>query len=293
MDLMQFRRDGYVVLRNAVDPDLLQPFIDVLSARVAAVAEERHRSGLVPSTFDELDFDERIAAVYSTGGFVMRDWRQHLRCREYHDIVTSPQLTDPLSTLIGGEITYQGNSHLRPHLPRHLDRLPWHQDAQFYGPGIDGMLWNMVQVWLPLSDAPVDGGCMAVVPGSHRWGPIPLPDGRPVTVTTEPEAVYAATGARVRFEPTALLPMRKGDLLLFTNTLAHTGTENRSGKVRWSVDLRFEATEGNRSLTAAEERAYEVTRQRQSSRAAAPLRVRGADGPEPWNVWRRRLATGS
>ncbi|MET8054574.1 phytanoyl-CoA dioxygenase family protein [Streptosporangium sp. NPDC005286] len=48
----------------------------------------------------------------------------------------------------------------------------------------------------------------------------------------------------MRFEPMVLLPARKGDLVLFTNLVAHTGTENRSGRVRWSVDMRFKTTYG-------------------------------------------------
>ena len=45
----------------------------------------------------------------------------------------------------------------------------WHQDS---------MAWpqfapqNHVSCWVALDDATVENGCMTVIPGSHRWGPI-------------------------------------------------------------------------------------------------------------------------
>src|SRR5262245_58091197 len=45
--------------------------------------------------------------------------------------------------------------------------LPWHQDA--------GLFWGldrdpMLQIWTALDDAPEDGGCVEVLPGSHLRG---------------------------------------------------------------------------------------------------------------------------
>lgn len=45
--------------------------------------------------------------------------------------------------------------------------VPWHQDA--------GKLWGLsrdpeLQIWTALDDAELDGGCLEVIPGSHRRG---------------------------------------------------------------------------------------------------------------------------
>lgn len=271
-DVDVFRREGYVVLRNVVDHALLDAFIEVLERRVESIAEGRHA---------DLPFERRLDALYAGRQLNTREWNSSLFCEEFWAIVTSPCLIGPLSRFLGDEITYQGNSHLRPYLPRHLDRLPWYQDGQFYGTGIEAMVWNIAQVWLPLVDAGVDSGCMALVPRSHHWGLISQDAGP----DTDPEDIYRMTAERVRFEPIHLLPMRKGDLLLFTNLMAHTGTENRSGSVRWSVDMRFEATYGSRPLTPAEEEGYRITRRRMDSRNAKPLRVSGRQGPQTWEEW--------
>lgn len=272
-DVDALRREGYVVLRDVVDHALLDAFIEVLERRVDSLAEGR---------FADLPFERRLDALHEGGQVNQREWNSSLFCQQFWALVTSTCLTDPISRVLGEEITYQGNAHLRPYLPRHLDRLPWHQDAQFYGTGIEAMLWHIAQVWLPLVDAGVDAGCMALVPRSHHWGLV----SRTAGPDTDPEEIYRLTAERVRFEPVHLIPMRKGDLLLFTNLMAHTGTENRSDAIRWSVDLRFEVTYGSRPLTDAEEEGYRVTRRRMASRNARPLRVRGRHGPQSWEDWR-------
>jgi len=271
-DVEVFRREGYVVLRDVVDRGLIDPFVRVLEHRVDSFAGGR---------FPELDFEYRLGALYAGRQLNTREWQSSLFCREFWEIITSPSLTDPLRPLLGDEITYQGNAHLRPYLSRHLERLPWHQDGQFYGAGVEAMVYSIAQVWMPLVDAGADSGCLALVPRSHHWGLISQEAGP----DTDPEEIYRLTAERVRFEPIILLPARKGDLVLFTNLVAHTGTENRSGRVRWSVDMRFETTYGSKPLTPALEEGYRVVRKRMHSRNARPLRVRGKDGPQHWEEW--------
>ena len=45
----------------------------------------------------------------------------------------------------------------------------WHQDSQAW-PQFAPQ--NPVSCWVALDDATVDNGCMTVIPGSHKWGPI-------------------------------------------------------------------------------------------------------------------------
>ena len=44
----------------------------------------------------------------------------------------------------------------------HQDSMAWHQFAP----------QEHVSCWVALDDATVDNGCMTVIPGSHKWGPI-------------------------------------------------------------------------------------------------------------------------
>ena len=52
-------------------------------------------------------------------------------------------------------------------MPAAATDLPWHQDGgNFWGLDRDPVL----QIWTALDDAPLDGGCVEVVAGTHLAG---------------------------------------------------------------------------------------------------------------------------
>ena len=98
--------------------------------------------------------------------------------------------------------------------------LPWHQDG--------GKLWGLtrepdLQIWTALDDAPVDGGCLEVVPGSHKGGLVTQLGG-----VIPPDAVERA-GAEARALP---LPARAGEALLVHNHVWHRSGRGRPGQRR-------------------------------------------------------------
>jgi len=91
--------------------------------------------------------------------------------------------------------------------------IPFHQDG--------GTLWGLsqaphLQIWTALDDAPVCGGCLEVVPGSHRWGLATALGG------VVPQDQVLAREAVQRAVP---LPARAGEAILVHNVLWH-----RSGR---------------------------------------------------------------
>jgi Phytanoyl-CoA dioxygenase (PhyH) len=124
-----------------------------------------------------LPFGERVDAVVGPEGVDIGSWYRYwndvLFTEPFYKLVTSEPFIASLSPILGSEITFQGIGHIRPYLSRPLSHLRWHQDAQFYGHGTESLLWNMVQVWIPLVDVGLRGGCIALVPGSHQWGLLP------------------------------------------------------------------------------------------------------------------------
>ncbi|MCP3100496.1 phytanoyl-CoA dioxygenase family protein [Myxococcus sp. K15C18031901] len=95
--------------------------------------------------------------------------------------------------------------------------LPWHQDG--------GRLWGLtrepeLQLWTALDDAPMDGGCLEVVPGSH-WGGLVTELGGVIP----PDAVEAGDAER-RALP---LPAVAGEVILVHNHLWHRSGRGRPG----------------------------------------------------------------
>ena len=98
--------------------------------------------------------------------------------------------------------------------------LHWHQDG--------GKLWGLtcepeLQIWTALDDAPEDGGCLEVVPGSHRGGLV-----TPLGGVIPPERV-AQADAQAR---KVLLPVRAGEALLVHNHVWHRSGRSLTGQRR-------------------------------------------------------------
>ena len=98
--------------------------------------------------------------------------------------------------------------------------IPWHQDG--------GSLWGLseeplLQIWTALDDAPLDGGCLEFIPGSHARG-LATPLGGVV-----PKDQVAAADAARHSTP---VPVRAGEALLIHNQVWHRSGKNRAGQRR-------------------------------------------------------------
>ena len=91
-------------------------------------------------------------------------------------IITHERVLDLVECLVGSEIYSNPVQHVRIKPPEYrlpegaADVLvranPWHQDNGVVDPVADRT--NMLTVWIALSDAPVERGCLQVIPRSHR-----------------------------------------------------------------------------------------------------------------------------
>lgn len=93
------------------------------------------------------------------------NFKPHLLFTWVDEIVHHRAVLDAVEDLIGPDIRL---FHLSvwPKHARDPAFVSWHQDATYFG------LEPPVQVtaWVALTDAPIESGCMEVVPGSHRIG---------------------------------------------------------------------------------------------------------------------------
>ncbi|HSO36221.1 MAG TPA: phytanoyl-CoA dioxygenase family protein [Labilithrix sp.] len=103
--------------------------------------------------------------------------------------------------------------------------LPWHQDGgNFWGLDRDPVL----QIWTPLDDAPLDGGCLEVVPGSHLAG-LATPLGGVV-----PADHVERGDASSR---TLAVPTVAGEVILLHNHVWHRSGRTSTGKPRRALSV--------------------------------------------------------
>lgn len=103
--------------------------------------------------------------------------------------------------------------------------LPWHQDGgQFWGLDRDPTL----QIWTALDDAPLNGGCVEVAPGTHLAG-LATPLGGVV-----PQDKLEQRGADGLIQA---LPVSAGEVLLLHNHVWHRSRRSTAGHARRALSV--------------------------------------------------------
>lgn len=250
----EFNREGFLVVRDYLDPHAdLDPIIAEYEGVLDGLANELLAQGAIKSTYAELDFSERLICVCRESGRVLaQNFDFSLPQKNIRpdtpiwtgpaifNVLRHPRILDAIESIIGPEIYSNPVQHVRLKLPESRGiqdeagqliqgATPWHQDNGVVLPEADET--DMITVWFPLWDSPVESGCLQVVPRSHRDGLVehcPLGAagaGIPRKLIAEQQAVA--------------LPMKRGDVLFLHRRLCHGSLPNVSDRVRWSFDLRY------------------------------------------------------
>lgn len=276
-----YERDGYLVVPGALDEAVLEAMRALVEGQVDDYARELQRRGKVTDLKRGLPFARRLAVLLDGTGITLRKWNSFLFCREVYDIVTSPRLVKALTAVLGPEVRFHGDYQLTPKLPgSELQAFPWHQDTLYYGRPSQHL--HIVTVWLPLVEASEENGCLQLLPGSHRWG---LLEGvRGADMNVHPVEDVAARGTPVA------VPMSPGDVILMSNLTFHASHVNRTGEVRWSMDLGFSATPGDEPVAPEVRASRDFIDKALRIGDRTPLQVASADPSrvESFADWERR-----
>lgn len=232
-----WERNGYILLREFVEPHLCQAMLDYI---VAFVRENRPESSKVQTVKAPDD-----STVYVADGSIIipeskpnpfaknpednisKVFNLH-RQEPFAGFVKQPEVLDVLAQLIGPEIDCFQSQFIFKNAGAWGQ--PWHQDS-YYMP-LDHL--PQVGVWLAVSEATLENGCLLVQPGSHRE-PIHahVPDQRPLANYGYVEIVdYDFTDA-------VPILMQPGDLLIFHSFLMHRSVDNRSHSRRAAAMFHF------------------------------------------------------
>ena len=93
----------------------------------------------------------------------------YLRHRWAYELATTPAMLDAAEDLIGPDILlYYSNCWFKNDGDEGY--VTWHQDITYFGHEPDDVL----TFWIALTPSTEESGCMQVLPGTHREGPLPL-----------------------------------------------------------------------------------------------------------------------
>lgn len=159
----QFWRDGYLVIENAVDADLLA----ALKRDFASwVDESRSHSAAYGDTIDGRPrFDLEPAHSAEKPG--LRRVNAPVEVSEaYYQAMASSHMTDCVAELIGPNVKLH-HTKINSKLPGGTTAVKWHQDFPFTPHSNDDVITALLMV----DEVTEENGPLEVVPGSHK-GPI-------------------------------------------------------------------------------------------------------------------------
>jgi Phytanoyl-CoA dioxygenase (PhyH) len=219
----RFERDGYVLLRGAVDVDLL------LETR-RAILRVLHAHGWLDPRQDPW------AAVPLTGPFVegepefLEAYDDVQRLETFHAVPHHASVRRCMTALLGPTAFPHPLSIARLIFPGNEEwTTPLHQDY----PNNQGT-FDLYACWIPLANCSVDGGNLSILRGSHKLGVAPL------------RASLGAGNRRAeldhRYDGLDWVggDVRLGDALVFHSLTVHRALPNRGQSMRLSVDYRFQ-----------------------------------------------------
>lgn len=217
-DIASFRRDGYLAIRRVLDPADIPPIIDGFAAvldhpQQAVIQYESWATDIETATpAQRMDMirkfmwfsadDDRLAAI-------VRDQR----------------ILSVVRRLCGDDLAMiQDMALLKP--PGRGREKPWHQDNAFlrYEPGT-----RIVGVWIALDEATTANGCMHIIPGSHRRGPVPHFRRRD----------FQLCDTDVDRPRDTVMPLPPGGALFFDGLLHHGTPANRTNTRRRALQLHY------------------------------------------------------
>ena len=252
IDLDRFNVQGYVVVEDVLDPaEDLDPVVQEYEALLDQLTERWQAEGKLPDTFRELPFARRFARVLQeakdvnvmshfdislAGAGVTEETPIHLGPRVF-GLLTNPRLLDAVEQFVGPEIYSNPIQHTRikppeREVPEHLRassllaKTEWHQDRGVHLAEADAT--EMLTVWLPVTEATEENGCLCVIPGSHSQGLVThcIANGLHI-----PDDLLGGQPRPV--------PMPRGSVLFMHHMTKHSSLGNVSDGIRWSFDLRY------------------------------------------------------
>jgi ectoine hydroxylase-related dioxygenase (phytanoyl-CoA dioxygenase family) len=154
--------------------------------------------------------------------------------RAFRDLVFHPRILDVVERLIGPSIQLQQSRLiLKPRTPHAW--FDWHQDY----PAFPHTNFDLLIVTVHLDDSTPDNGCLTVIPGSHRLGPLPHRftfEGAPRTRVADRSVV----ADRSRWRRT---PVPAGGIEVHHGNLLHSSEANLTDRPRSTVQLWYRAAD--------------------------------------------------
>ncbi|MBY0572096.1 MAG: phytanoyl-CoA dioxygenase family protein [Undibacterium sp.] len=227
--IAQFEQDGFLVLPAFSDADYCQQVIDFAQqelqrdqAPIEYEADTRYPGAPISRDADGGRTARRLLQAYA---------RSHLIA----DWAASKELVDKLVQILGAGLRLSQAHHncIMSKQPRFSSLTGWHRDSRYW----HFQRPELVTAWLALRDESLANGCLMVLPGSHRWH---------IDAEQLDSAQFLRADNSVNQNLLAgaqTLPLKQGDVLLFSSNLFHAAGCNQTEQTKFSMVFTYRAAD--------------------------------------------------
>ena len=160
--------------------------------------------------------------------------KSHLLFKWVDDLMRDSTLLDAVEDLIGRDILCW-NTIFWIKEAGSQSFVSWHQDLRYWGLDTN----DLVSVWLALSPATLESGCMHVLPDSHKGDLLPHNDEyQQDNLLTRGQEI----AVKVDETKTVAMPLEPGEISLHNVRLAHASGPNFSNDRRIGISLHYMPT---------------------------------------------------
>ena len=259
--LTHFQTKGYLILENVLSDADIAAIRAEYEAILDREAPRLVASGQLSQTYSELPFEERYTKIL----FELEDMYaiyQHLDISlpllqdmpadaslnsgpAVFDLLTHPNILDIAESILGTPELYSNpiqHTRIKPpsaalpnnNIDSNVAKTGWHQDEAVLTD--DAIDINMLTVWVAMTDANVQNGCMMCVEGSHVKEVTLHCPGNHVSSSAE---IYIPNEL-IEEDKVVPLEVGKGGIVLLHQRTEHGSYSNHSDAIRWSFDLRYQ-----------------------------------------------------
>ncbi|MSS71507.1 MAG: phytanoyl-CoA dioxygenase family protein [Candidatus Latescibacteria bacterium] len=229
----RFHEQGYMVVHHAFSEaevrTALEGLIDLIDGRNPDFKGLEFEVS-VRDRLPTMTREEKVDAVRKLVRFVGYDPRLDA-------LSTHPKLLGTLARLMGTPAAlFSNQAMLKP--PRIGREKPWHQDHAYFNLPMGTCI---ISAWVALDEAAPENGCMHVIPGSHRDGP----------VVHFKRRDWQICDTHVDTDRILAVPLKPGGCLLWHGLLHHGSPATLSPKRRRALQLHY-VPERTGQITAEE-----------------------------------------
>ncbi len=258
--IQSFEVNGFIVIEELLNATDLQPIEVEYSQLLDVLTTALISAGKISDPFNGLPFVQRFPRILEQFPSLHRYFNISLPLinadineAEFvmHDgpaafgLLRNSKLLDVAESILGGEVTSNPVQQVRLKPPLNiLDRerlehsnvgtTTWHQDTVALSEDADNT--SMLTIWVAMTNATINNGCLMSIPGSHLEGSVQHCPGKLIASEMYvPDAIIGRRKAKT-------LPVARGGVVLFGKHNIHCSLPNLSTNLRWSFDLRYSVT---------------------------------------------------